>query len=194
MKYGLIPETRIPSRGVPLNGHVLNTARPIFHRLSGIMAAHLLAGSFFLFGSCTSQRIAMDLVTYVNQGILNIAQLEGTALEGYASVTGENFTNAEAVRLMLQDVVIPNYGRFLQLLRGIHPKEDEIRRLHGIYVWGAERMYAGFRTKLLGIERDDEAIMMAGNREIEDGRMETERWREALKELYRKYGIVEKGR
>lgn len=135
----------------------------------------------------------MDLVNYVNQGILHIGQLERTALEAYASVTGEHFTSAAAVRAALQDVVLPNYGRFLQLLREIRPKEEEIRRLHGIYVRGAEKMYSGFRTKRLGIERGDETVIEKANREIEAGRVETEKWRETLAALYRKYGIVEKG-
>jgi hypothetical protein len=146
-----------------------------------------------LLGSCASQRIAIDLSAYINQGILNIAPLEHHALESYGAVTGEKFTSAESVRLALQEKVIPNYGRFLQLLREIRPKEEEIRVLHGHYVRGAERMYGGFRTKLLGLEQGDELLIHAGNRDIENGRMETERWREELKVLYRKYGVVEKG-
>ena len=55
-----------------------------------------------LFLSCSSEKsytggklitgpAASDIVNYVNQGILAIAELEEKSLESYASVTGKNY-------------------------------------------------------------------------------------------------------
>ena len=43
-------------------------------------------------GKLTSGPAAADIVNYVNQGLISIAELEEKSLESYASVTGENAT------------------------------------------------------------------------------------------------------
>ena len=78
----------------------------------------------------------MDLVKYVNQDILDIAQLEQKALESYSSVTGKNYTTNARIYKALKDDVIPHYRHFVDLLRDINPKTQEVRELHGIYIRG----------------------------------------------------------
>ena len=139
---------------------------------------------------CAIDPVGLDLVTYINQGILNIAQLENRALESYAAVTGENYTSEDRVYWALKDDVIPNYRLFLDLLREIEPETDEVRRVHGTYVRGAEYLYRGFRTKMLALERNDRYVMRAANAEIERGRMETEKWRQELVYLREGHGVI----
>ena len=148
--------------------------------------------SFCLFVvACATDRTPVDLVNYVNQDLLGIADLEREALADYASVTGENYTTAQRVHDELKDDVIPLYGRFLDELRNINVGNEEIRKVHGVYVSGAELLYDGFKTKMLGIEMDNEDIIVQGNEKIEKGRDEVNRWRAELFELYKKYGVAE---
>lgn len=146
---------------------------------------------FFLLG-CVAHEVTLDLIDYVNQGILGIADLEKRSLERYGSVTGKNYTTDERVYKALKHEVIPEYKRFLELLRGINPKTDEVKKLHGIYIRGAQYLYRGFKTKMLGLEKEDEHLIRAGNEQIEKGRIENEKWRKTLMGLYEKYGIAEK--
>jgi len=136
--------------------------------------------------------VAIDLVEYVNQGILGIAELEGNSLKHYASVTGENYTTDEVVYAALNNDVIPLYKRFLDLLKNIEQQTDEVRQLHTIYISGAEMMHNGFKTKMLGLENKDENIIRLANNKIEEGRMVTEKWRTELLSLCKKHGVVQK--
>jgi hypothetical protein len=142
-------------------------------------------------GGIATGSAAKDLVNYVNQGILNIAELERKSLERYASVVGENYTTDQRLYEELRDFVIPVYKRFLDGLREIMPENDEIKALHAIYIQAAELMYDGFKTKMLGVENGSEDIIIQGNEKIEKGRDEAARWRMELIELYKEHGVAE---
>jgi hypothetical protein len=146
----------------------------------------------FFIWSCATDRATMDLVKYVNQDILDIAQLEQKALESYASVTGKNYTTNARLYEALKDDVIPHYRQFVDLLRDINPKTQEVRELHGIYIRGTEYLYKGFREKMFGLETRDVYLVRAANRQIEKGRVETDKWRKELADLCRHYGVAEK--
>jgi hypothetical protein len=150
------------------------------------------------FSGCTSGsgRIihgsaAVELVNYVNQGLLRIAELERKSLESYASVIGENYTTDQRVYEEMKHTVIPLYKRFLDGLRDIDLENQEIKRVHAIYIRGAEMIYEGFKTKMLGIEKEDEDIIIQGNQKIVKGREDVDQWRLELLELYKEQGVAE---
>lgn len=150
-----------------------------------------ILSALLLLGGCAIDNTATDLVIYTNQGLLNIAELERKALEHYASVVGENYTTDQRVYEELKDYVIPLYGRFLKGLRDIRPDAEEIKRVHGFYIRGAELLFDGFKTKMTGIEWKNESIILQGNDKIVKGREEVDQWRLELLELYKKYGVAE---
>jgi len=164
--------------------------RPVRSMATGIICCFFVA---LFHAGCATDRVAVDLVNYINQDILSIASLEQDALGRYASVTGKNYTSAAAVRDALKTGVIPRYSEFVRLLRTFRPETDEVRRLHGIYLKGADLLLNGFKTKLAGLEKDDEFLIRTANAQIEKGRMENENWRRQLSELYVKHGVAEKG-
>lgn len=154
---------------------------------------------FFVLLGCKSSNIsggrlitgpaANDLVNYVNQGILGIAELETSALERLASVTDENYTSNERVYEELKNFIIPTYKRFLDGLRNIEPEYEDVKRVHGIYIQAAESIYDGFMTKMIGIENNDENIIIQGNQKVEKGVMGIKKFRSALDALYREQGV-----
>lgn len=154
---------------------------PLFK--TAVLAAVLCAA----LGGCATDRAAIEMVAYVNQDVLRIAELERRPLERYASVTGDNYRSDQAVREALADFVVPYYGRFVDQLLLIRPEDEELKRLHGIYIQGAWLIYSGFKTKLIGLESGDPIIVRAGNREIEEGQTKTRQWREGLNRLGEKY-------
>ena len=140
--------------------------------------------------SSAEENISFDLVKYVNQGILNIGEIETTALENYASVTGENYTSDENVYNALKNEVIPLYKRFYEELRQITPETDAVRKIHQLYVRGADLINEGFRVKMLGLENNDESIVLMANRKIEKGSEDVKEWKKQLLELCKKYGVA----
>jgi len=151
----------------------------------------LLIGVCLFVVCCASNKAGLELVNYVNQGILNIADLEKRSLESYASVTGKNYTTDQRVYDALKDQVIPVYKRFLDGLRDISPKDGALKRLHGVYIKGAELLYNGFKMKMLGIEKNDKNLIILSNEKIEKGRVENERWRKELNALCKQRGVAE---
>ncbi len=159
----------------------LNFFKSIFH----VVLWSLIIGS----SGCAVDPVAPDLVTYVNQGILNISALEKKAFESYASVTGQNYTSDEAVFNALKDDVIPTYSRYIYLLKKIEVDTLEVLQLHRIYIQGAELLEKGFRTKMSGIENENVNLINRGNSEIEAGYAITEKWRSELTTLYKAHGV-----
>lgn len=162
------------------------------HKVPGFLFAIVLSIAITTTVGCASNRVAKDLVDYVNQDILGIAELEGNALRSYAAVVGENYTTDEAVYTAMKNEVVPTYKRFLDLLKTISRQTEEVKELHAIYVRGADMMYNGFRTKLMGLENKDENIIRMANAQIEDGRVITDKWRDELFALAKKHGVVQK--
>jgi hypothetical protein len=144
---------------------------------------------FFLF-ACATDRVSTDLALYLNQGVMNVAELEQKSLERYAAVTGDNYTSDEAVYLALKDQVIPLYRRFLEGLRALRPETDEVRDLNRTFVASAQAMYEGFRLKMTGIEQNEEGLIIAGNQKIDEARIKTEQWQKALVRLANSRGIA----
>lgn len=151
-----------------------------------------------LFGGCATNRgltssVTVNLVNYINQGILTIAELERQSLERYASVTGKNYTTDQKIRDELKDFIIPTYERFANSLRAITPEDVEIQRVHAVYVNAADLMLNGFKNKLAGIEENNKMIIIQANENIEKAREGNEEWRKKIMTLYKKYGVSEKG-
>jgi hypothetical protein len=166
-----------------------NTASSVF--LFFIISIIISIGTFINLSGCAERKIAVDLVDYVNHGILDIASLETAALKKYASVTGTNYKGEHDVYETLKNDVIPVYKRFFELLKKIQPDTDEIAQLHLIYINGAEMLYKGFVLKKQALETKNVSYLIYANKQIEKGRIETERWRNKLFELYKKAGVKE---
>jgi len=144
----------------------------------------------FFLSSCATDMVANDLALYLNQGVMNIAELEQKALERYAAVTGPNYTSDEEVYLALKDRVIPLYRRFLEGLRTLRPATDEVRDLNRILVDAAQVMYDGFNLKMVGIEHDEVPMILAGNQKIEEARVGMEQWQAGLAGLADSRGLA----
>ena len=157
---------------------------------------------FIFFSGCASHKnyvggklisgpAATDIVNYVNQGLISIAELEKKSLERYASVAGKNFTSNQKLLETLKDFVIPTYKRFVTGLGNISPETQEVRNVHAIYLKAAEATLEGFQTIMVGLENDDERIIQQGNKKLEEGQAGVKKWRAALNELYIKNGVAE---
>jgi hypothetical protein len=158
---------------------------------NGKWLLHIFWICCLMFG-CMGKHIPYETVRYINQDILNLSHLEANALKSYASVTGANYTTDERVYEALRDTVVPYYKRFTELLRVISPESGELNRIHSLYVNGAEKMYNGFKAKMMGIEKKDENLIRIANQQIETGRDETLLWRSELGRFLEKSAVTVK--
>jgi hypothetical protein len=138
---------------------------------------------------CATDPVAVDLTNYVNQGVLQIAELEQKSLERYAAVTGPNYKSDQEVYAALKDWVIPLYTRFYRGLKKIRPETQEVRDLHRVYLLGAGSLLDGFKTLKVAIEQKDKGLITVVNEKLEKGRLENERWKREATVLANKYGL-----
>ena len=138
---------------------------------------------------CATDKVALDLTNYVNQGVLNIAELEEKSLAHYASVTGTHYKDDQTAYEALRDYVIPLYKRFVRGLRALQPETEEVRNLNRIYIDGADSLLEGFKLVMLAIETQDGSLIRPANEYLEKGRLENERWRKELIALADKHGV-----
>ena len=162
----------------------------------------LIISFITLFSSCASNKsytggklitgpAANDIVNYVNQGLIAIAELEQKTLESYASVTGENATTDKKLFETLRDFIVPTYKRFVNGLKNIPIKNQEVRQVHAIYIKAAESRLEGFQTIMIGLENNDISIIQQGNKKLEEGSAGIDKWHTELSELYKKHGVAE---
>jgi hypothetical protein len=161
---------------------------PVNERSKHMVLILLAISQYLLFG-CATDPVAIDLTNYVNQGVLQIAELEQKSLERYAAVTGPNYRSDQEVYAALNNRVIPLYSRFLKGLRKIKPKTQQVRNLNRIYIRGSESLLDGFETLKVAIEQKDPKLVQVVNEKLEKGRMENEKWRKDLASLANKYGL-----
>jgi len=140
-------------------------------------------------GGCATDKVAIDLTNYLNQGVLNVAELEEKSLARYASVTGSNYKNDQTTYEALRDYVIPLYKRFIRGLRALQPETEEVRSLNRIYIDGAESLLEGFKLVMLAIDTQDASLIRPANEYLEKGRLENERWRKELIALAGKHDV-----
>ena len=129
------------------------------------------------------------LANYVNHDILAIAQIEFAAFERYAAVTGKNYTSDEAVYRALRDEVIPVYKRFTHLLNRVSLEDEEVARVHGLYLKGSKKILKGFELKLHGIADKDDTVTILGNKKIDEGIRGTLAWRDQILALGKSRGL-----
>ena len=150
----------------------------------------ILSLAFIFIAGCAVEPEKEHLVNYVNHDILSIARIEMEAFERYAAVTGKNYTTDQAVYNTLKNEVIPVYRRFSQLLNRIHIEDEEVARIHGLYLKGSKKILRGFELKLKGIADKDEAVILLGNEKIDAGIRDTYKWRDQIAALRDKRGLV----
>ncbi len=143
----------------------------------------------FLSLGCIDDENRKLVADYLNNDILRIYELEETAFKHYASVTGKNYTTDQTLYKILKSKVIPAHSRFVHLLEQIDPPNDDIGKLHRIYVQSAREFQTGFALLLAAVEKNDPALTQLANSHITKGRQKGEQWRKEFLALCEKIGL-----
>jgi hypothetical protein len=141
---------------------------------------------------CAPGAVEKDLVNYINQDVLGVVAVEQAALARFADVSGENYRSDKELYAALKHEVVPTFTGFVDVLHGIEPETDTVKRLHARYLNGAAYRLRGFQAIMGGLRSQDPQVIRAANRLLDEGALEMEKWRVALRQLYETYGIRQK--
>jgi hypothetical protein len=144
---------------------------------------------FLFVSSCGKDPVQADLLSYINDDLPKVFQLESDAVSKYASVTGTNYSNDGTLYDTMTQVVIPKYKDFLDNLVSISPKTKEVQEVHKMYVDAAKAQYEAFTQVVTALEKQDPNIITQANEKLSLGRDGIKKFQTALEELAAKHNV-----
>jgi len=110
---------------------------------------------FILLVGC-SNPVQDDLLTYLNEDLAELYELEAEAIEKYESVTGANYTDDFVLYDALTVEIIPIYSEFASQLESIEPETEEVQQAHDTYLRAVGLYREAFDLLVIAIEEQDE--------------------------------------
>lgn len=146
--------------------------------------------SFAVLIACGANQTQQDLINYINVEMAKVKDLESTALQAYASVSGENYENDSIMYTVINETVLPTYQEFYNTLSSIKPATEEVATLHREYVRAASDQLEAFSLILEAIEKQDVQIITQANEDLSKARALITLWREDLDSACVKHNVV----
>ncbi|BDH60648.1 hypothetical protein MTP04_07780 [Lysinibacillus sp. PLM2] len=146
-----------------------------------------LAFVFVLFGC--GNPVTEELLSYVNEDLVPLAEKETEILEEYASVTGENYTDDETTYYHISDVILPLYTDFIEDIEALKFESTEIRDVHELFIQAHNTQYNGIVQVMSAIENQDYDMMIQANEKLEEGRTGLRDYQYELQDLAKKYDV-----
>lgn len=159
-------------------------------RKSFLVASITLGVLCFGFIGC-SNPVKNELLTYINDDLSKLSEMEQTAISAFESVTGQNYTDDETLYEMLIEKVIPNYSKLNSELEAISLKlkTPEVRKLNEKYIEGTNLQSSAFATFRVALETGDSSQVLTANEKLDQGRKQIREFLAELNDLCSKNGV-----
>jgi len=149
--------------------------------LSVLFFVTLLAG-------CGSDPIQDDLISYINEGVLSVADEEKRILAEYASLNAEN-ADDETFSNRLNESIIPAYQNYVEKVTDIKPKTKEVRALHEILIEIVNTQMSAFVTMVDALEKQNFSLVEQANGQLDQVSKLTKDYHEKLADLAKDYKV-----
>lgn len=154
----------------------------------GIAAAFLFLTMVFLSG-CGGDPVKDDLLNYVNKEMKDAVKFEKKAISTYEGVTGANYTDDQTLYDALMNDVIPNYNELIKELDAANIKTDEVRKIHELYIEGADLQFKAFTKIKQALEEQDVNLIHEANDMLADARKQLREYRTKLEKLAKEHEV-----
>jgi hypothetical protein len=122
-----------------------------------------------------------DVKAYKAQ-LTKLAGAEAEIINGWASVSGDNYTSDEVMYAKLQ-VLLPKISKFIAKLEAISPRNSKIYKAHTGYVEGWNLQSQGFTTWFNVLKNQDSSQVASANGYLAKGRAKINAFVRTLKTL-----------
>ncbi len=144
---------------------------------------------FSILAACSTDPVKKDLITYVNDGMLPLAQDEKAVTDKYESVTGDKYTDDLTLYNTLKDNIIPEYTKFVDKLEAVKTETPEVRALHETYIKAASTQKEAFITMVDALDKQDLNLVNESNAKLSEGRKLFRDFQEQLNTLAKKHDV-----
>ena len=138
---------------------------------------------------CAASAVEKDLVSYINQNMMGMIEVEKAALTRYAEVSGEKYKSDQVLYDVLKSEVVPTYTDFVRVLNQIEPQTDAVKQLHSKFINGSVCRLRGFQTILCAIQTQDADLIRAANNLLTAGARDIATWQTDLEKMYETFEI-----
>ncbi|MFK4436445.1 hypothetical protein [Paenibacillus sp. RC21] len=145
---------------------------------------------FSILAACSTDPIKKDLITYVNDGILPLAQDEKTVTAKYESVTGDKYTDDETLYNTLRNDIIPGYTKYLDKAEAIKTETPEVRAVHEIYIKAISTQKEALISMVDAFEKQDMALINDSNTKLSEGNNLSRDFAEKLNALAKEHDVT----
>ncbi|WP_235000495.1 hypothetical protein [Virgibacillus dakarensis] len=136
-----------------------------------------------LLAGCFNDAVQDDLLNYVNKEMSPAFELENVAISAYDNVSGANYSDDQTMYAALVDEVLPNYNEFINELNYVHVETDELRKIHELYIKGADTQYNAFVKITHALEKQDPSMIEEANGMLDEAKKHIRDYKHELNKL-----------
>lgn len=130
----------------------------------------LLMMSIMVILAGCSDPVEEDLLSYINDDMNPLSELEEEIIQDYESVTGANYTNDYELYDKINDVILPKYQDFIAQIEDVKPETTEVSELHELFIDAHTNQYNAMMKILIGIETQDDNVILEANQMLDESR------------------------
>lgn len=145
--------------------------------------------SLLALSACSADPVQEDLMTYVNEDLMGIFELEAEAVDSYSSVSGNNYTDDWTMYETMDAVTIPAYTEFIEKLESIRPETKEVRAVHEIYIDASNTQFRSMKMILIALELQSYDKILEANELLDEGRTKLRQFQDELEELMEEHEV-----
>ncbi|WP_078551347.1 hypothetical protein [Bacillus alkalicellulosilyticus] len=131
-----------------------------------------------------------DLISYLNDGIMPLVDLEEEVIAIYESVTGDNYYDDWILYEAIELEIIPKYQNLINQLEAVRPETPEVREVHEIYIKGTNIQYNAMVLMLDALDYQDYALIAEANNMLAEGRATLRQYQNEVERLADKHNVI----
>ena len=128
-----------------------------------------------------------DLLDYINNDIVEIAELETEVNELYEEARSSS--NDYILYQSLMDNIIPKSKKLIEKAEAVEIETDEVREVHELYLDAINKQDQAFTLMLSALENQDYAIVTQANEKLDEARKLMRDYQSALKKLAKEHDV-----
>jgi len=141
-----------------------------------------------ILAGCGSNPVQDDLIHYINEEVLPLADEENAITGAYESVTGENYVDDESLYAELE-TLIPKYRDYVAKIEEINPETDEVKELHELYIAASNKQYNAMVQISAALENQDVNLVSEANGKLDEARSGMREYRNRLEALAKEHDV-----
>lgn len=146
----------------------------------------------FTFAGCANSEKQDALISYINEDLASLSELETQFLESYASVSGENYTDDETMYSEFVDNTVVLARELNDASTNIAStiEDTEILEVHKLYMETSSNYLNAVTIMIAALENQDYAQVSEANEKISKANTLGLDYKNKLNALAEEYGVV----